>query len=82
MKSKQYLSKLKSRLPYEEGLMIKVLAHHGEQLVGTGWITYREDGSFGQPEIMGIDGQILEPGWYNVKVTGESHLVIIPRKIQ
>lgn len=71
--------------PPRLGVMQKVYAYEnkdGGALLGSGWIIHRDDGKTMAPDLYDISGKKLPEGWYTLQVTGENHLVVIPRMVQ
>lgn len=68
----------------QSGIICKVFAYDGPggALLGSGWLTYSSDGSVFAPDLFDIKGNKLPEGWYTLRVTDETKLVVIPRMIQ
>lgn len=68
----------------QSGIMCKVFAYDvpGGALLGTGWVIYYSDGNFSHPDLFDIKGEKLPEGWYTLRVTDETKLVVIPRMVQ
>jgi hypothetical protein len=71
--------------PPRLGIMQKVFAYENKEggaLLGSGWFIIRDDGKHMAPDLYDISGKKLPEGWYTLQVTGENHLVVIPRMVQ
>lgn len=73
----------KNKIP-QSGIMCKVFAYDGPggALLGSGWVIYYSDGKFSHPDLFDIKGEKLPEGWYTLRVTDETKLVVIPRMVQ
>lgn len=74
----------KKTKPSHNGIMCKVFAYDmpGGALLGSGWLIYSDDGTFTHPDLFDLKGNKLAEGWYTLKVTDETKLVVIPRMVQ
>lgn len=63
-------------------IMQKVNAFIGNEQVGYGFLFYRDDGKMMGPDLYTPTGERLDEGWYQLQVTDETTLIVIPRSKQ
>lgn len=63
-------------------LMQKVIVFDNQVRIGYGYVFLRNDGLTFGPNLYYENGEKLPVGWYNLVVTEEGQLVVMPKKVQ
>lgn len=63
-------------------LMQRINAFLNNECVGYGFLFYRDDGRIIGPDLYTPTGERLDEGWYQLQVTDEMTLIVIPRSKQ
>lgn len=63
-------------------IMQKVIVFDRETRIGYGYVFLRNDGRTLGPDLYYDSGEKLPQGWYNLVVTDDAQLVVMPKKVQ
>ena len=66
----------------QTAVMQKLHVFIDSKKIGYGYLYYYSDGKLSEPELYSEDGVKLPEGWYELVITNENHLVVVPRQKQ